>query len=315
MPTRKKIPLQRVYCLNTRPRAYAISRLREEAEKLGLTWIDWHPRQTSFCYRKGKLELWIGDEPFLPQGSGVILRNISRPGHLLPLAAPLDPSLYTVITLFLKQHKIPALNTECLLRFPLWEDKLVQMVFFATQKIPFIAPSYHFHQRRLATKILSQATYPLLRKPRWGSWGRGIARLENFRQLEKFWQRYQAKQILVQRWVENRFDIRVFATPEKIIGSIKRTRTRGIINNISAGGIAEKYHLTSKRWRDYCRRLCRLLLADYLVLDIIFEEGTGKGFFLEANRFGQFRGFEQATGINMAKTLLLLLLKKAKRLS
>lgn len=101
---------------------------------------------------------------------------------------------------------------------------------------------------------------------------------------------------LIQPFISNTFDTRTLVAFGKIIGSMKRERTHGYLNNIAQGAIASKYELTSEeqvvaiKSADACR-------IDFAGVDIIHTE-TGP-VVLEVNKSPQVTGFQSVHNIQV----------------
>ena len=64
----------------------------------------------------------------------------------------------------------------------------------------------------------------------------------------------------------------------------------------------------SDKERDLSERVAKVCNLDYCGVDIMKDE-EGSDYILEVNRQCQFKGFEQATGINVARKVVEMMIK------
>jgi RimK family alpha-L-glutamate ligase len=116
---------------------------------------------------------------------------------------------------------------------------------------------------------------------------------------------------LWQKCVPNTWDIRVIVLGGKTLGAMKRSAAKKgeFRSNFSLGGAVETWDISDddKALAEKVAKSCGL---DYCGVDII-KDTDGKSYILEVNRQCQFQGFEQSTGINVAKSVVEMLLDKA----
>jgi ribosomal protein S6--L-glutamate ligase len=103
---------------------------------------------------------------------------------------------------------------------------------------------------------------------------------------------------LIQPFIPNTFDTRTLVAYGEVLGTIKRTRTNGYLNNISQGAIASAYTLSDeeKQVTINAARVCRI---DFAGVDIIHTD-TGP-VVLEVNKSPQVRGFNSVYKGNVLK--------------
>jgi glutathione synthase/RimK-type ligase-like ATP-grasp enzyme len=80
-----------------------------------------------------------------------------------------------------------------------------------------------------------------------------------------------------------------------------------VITNYDAGGIVEKFEV-SEEINGLSLKACDILELDYAGIDIIFE--NNQPLILEVNPAAQFEGFENATGLNVAREILKFIIEK-----
>jgi len=103
-------------------------------------------------------------------------------------------------------------------------------------------------------------------------------------------------------------DYRVLCLDGKIIGGIKRISQNGDFRaNISLGGKAENLPIDEKL-KKICQKILRKRNFFYAGIDFIKKDTEYLA--IEINTSAQFQGFEQATGINVAKKIIETMISK-----
>ena len=102
-------------------------------------------------------------------------------------------------------------------------------------------------------------------------------------------------------------DYRVLCVGDKILGAIKREAQEGFKSNVSLGGKATQVEVDEKL-RDYSRRIMQEGKLFYAGID--FMKRGDDYLAIEVNTSAQFKGFEEATGVNVAKEIINQLLKR-----
>ncbi len=103
-------------------------------------------------------------------------------------------------------------------------------------------------------------------------------------------------------------DYRVLCLGNEIVGGIKRTsQTDDFRANVSLGGKAEDFEVP-KELKKICEKTMKKGKLFYAGLDFIKREDEWVA--IEINTSAQFKGFEEATGINVAGKIIDKLLKK-----
>lgn len=145
--------------------------------------------------------------------------------------------------------------------------------------------------------------YPLVVKKQMSSKGQGVMLVKNFKELSDVVKNEDLSLLFLQQYIPSDFDIRVLVLGRCALGAIKRTAKKGDFrSNIAQGGTAEVYPLTNK--------LKKIAIAsakasgnEFAGVDIMFNS-RNRPYILESNRAPQFKGFEEATGINVAREIV-----------
>lgn len=184
--------------------------------------------------------------------------------------------------------------------------------------------------------------FPVILKGSGGDRGTRVFRADNLEQLERLVRELrkseteEGRRYMIQEWIENEGDYRVLVLGEKVLGVMKRSRLseKEYRNNYSMGGKVEVTDLPEeiKRMAVKAARVCGLMVAGVDVMpnkgnksyDLNFtieNKGQNGGdvsnnpddyVVLEVNKGPQFRGFMEATGIDVPREIVRFLVGLAK---
>jgi RimK family alpha-L-glutamate ligase len=187
--------------------------------------------------------------------------------------------------------------------------KIAQHALYIVEGIPVI-PTRIFYQKNQVRDFLDWG-YPVIAKHERGYQGRSVRKFENWEEVEKFLNKINEKNLgmfLWQKYLPTKWDLRVIVIGGKAIGAMKRTAVgKEFRSNYSLGGKVEKWEL-SETERELAEKVAKVSGLDYCGVDIMKDE-EGNNYVLEVNRQCQFQGFEKATGINVAKAVVEMILK------
>lgn len=187
------------------------------------------------------------------------------------------------------------------------KDKLYAHQIFAEQNIPTPKTMLVKHPIN-ANLVAKEIGWPAVVKIMAGSYGKGVYQVtskERFKDFMDFAHGIKSDEaIIVQEYIDTKpgEDLRVFVVGNKVLGAIKRSSQDGSFKaNISRGGKAEVYPVTDEI-SNIALSVCKSLELEVAGVDLLF----GKDGFLvcEANSAPGFKGFEQATGIDVAKEII-----------
>lgn len=139
--------------------------------------------------------------------------------------------------------------------------------------------------------ILNKLSFPCVAK-RSGSKGKCVWKIKNIQELEDVINMEPAHDTtLIQEFIPNSFDTRVFVFENKVIASIHRKSNDGFYNNISQGGSGEKATL-SPREEDLCIQALQSSGLTMGGVDMVKDE-KGNIYFFEVNKSPQIKMFEE----------------------
>jgi RimK family alpha-L-glutamate ligase len=147
-------------------------------------------------------------------------------------------------------------------------------------------------------------------KPIFGSMGLGMARVSD---EDMAWRVFRVVETVRGVYYLQRFiphagrDIRAFVVGGKIVGAIERSAP-GWRTNFSRGGKVQPFTLPDA-WADLAIRAAEAVGAEYAGVDLLPAE-DGTVYVLEVNGIPGWEGLQQATGIDVAATIVEQLLSR-----
>ncbi len=191
-------------------------------------------------------------------------------------------------------------------------DKLFSSQLFNKHGIDI--PITGFAKSPLDTKDLINLVggAPLIIKLLQSAQGKGVVSAETNKAAESVINAFKSLQanILVQEFIKEADgkDIRCFVVDGKVVASIQRQASPGEFrSNIHQGGTASKIKITSEE-RKMALKATKILNLDVAGVDII--RSSRGPLLLEVNSSPGLEGVENATGIDVAKTIIMAIEKK-----
>ncbi len=198
-------------------------------------------------------------------------------------------------------------------------DKFFTNMFFSSVDIPtpktVLVNSYHIN--KIVNKI---GNFPCIIKKNVSTVGKFVEIVNSKEEAVKFIKNSFDKaknnilplnrlRFLLQEFIKESAgtDYRVLCLNGEIIGTIKRTAKEGFKSNVSLGGTAEQVKIDDKL-REYSERIMKKGNLFYAGIDFIKRGDDYLA--IEVNTSAQFKGFEAATGINVAGKIIEALLEK-----
>jgi ribosomal protein S6--L-glutamate ligase len=278
---------------------YETERVIEEAAKMGIVACRGLYRELSFNLVNGASKVfWKGEELGKKNLLGVWFRVAGTKSGKYVLAKDM--------LIKLLKDEVFCVNSEGYLR---WQrmGKILQYMEFVEAGIP-VVPTKIFYtvEQAKMSKIGDDFGWPIIAKHEKGFQGKSVRKLKNEDEMLRFLDRMDEKNLgmfLWQKYLPTKWDLRVIVLEGKVLGSMKRSATgTEFRSNYSLGGEVEKWDL-SKEDGQLAERVAALCGLDYCGVDIMKDQ-KGKSYVLEVNRQCQFKGFEESTGINVAKKVV-----------
>lgn len=208
---------------------------------------------------------------------------------------------------YYNQSGAKILNSDSFLAYP-DINKINQHFLFQEFNLPFVDTRVFGNKEQM---LKSVTNFPVIIKDKHGSKGMRVYKVDDKSQLEQVLSKVEPASLLVQAFLEGGEDIRVIVLGFKALGAMKRIAQPGqYLTNFSAGGRVEKYLLENDPEAvRISETLAKNLHMEYGGVDLMKDEKDNWRI-LEFNRPCQFEGFEKATGINTAGSIIDYLLKK-----
>lgn len=160
-------------------------------------------------------------------------------------------------------------------------------------------PSERIADETLDT-VAAELGFPLIVKTSYGSLGKGVAKAEDREALRTLAEQVKCMPHLFQRCISSSYgrDIRAIVIGGKYVAAMERRSFHDFRSNLEMGGVGSPFD-APEEVRAMCEKAARLLRLDYCGVDVLFGE---RGYYLcEVNSNAFFRGFEEVTGINVAR--------------
>lgn len=145
---------------------------------------------------------------------------------------------------------------------------------------------------------------PFIQKPDRGSKGENIFLIRNEAEIASA---PDPSGFVFQNFVENEGDYRVLMLGGKMLGAVRRRAAEGaFLNNVSQGGSVEAVNDPSilKRLQHIASTVASVFDLSLCGVDIMYDQKSKTYRFLEVNTVPQWKGFQQATGIDVAGAVI-----------
>ncbi|MFA6790791.1 MAG: RimK family alpha-L-glutamate ligase, partial [Parcubacteria group bacterium] len=192
-------------------------------------------------------------------------------------------------------------------------DKFFTNSFFSEIGIPtprtVLVNSYHLD--RIAEAV---GGFPCVMKKNVSTVGKFVEIVNNEEEAKRFIKETFKKaqenilpmnriRFLLQEFIEESkgTDYRVLCIDGEVVGAIKRSAVEGFKSNVSLGGVASKFEVDEKLEK-YAKKIMEKGNLFYAGID--FMKKGDDYLAIEVNTSAQFKGFEAATGINVAGKII-----------
>jgi ribosomal protein S6--L-glutamate ligase len=154
---------------------------------------------------------------------------------------------------------------------------------------------------RQAVKLIGG--FPIIVKTPVGSYGAGVTIVESMRALKSYLM-WDQPMYLFQQYVKfsKGKDLRIFVVNGKVVGSMMREAKKGEFrSNIELGGVGKSAKITDEE-ANIALRCVQALDLNYGGVDVL--RGKDGPLVLEVNANPGFKALEEATGVNIAKSIV-----------
>lgn len=205
----------------------------------------------------------------------------------------------------LEQLGVPVINSSQSIEIA--KDKLHSTQLLANCGIA--TPRTMLARFPVKTEVIKKTIgFPCVIKVLSGSYGKGIHLVSSEKALQELMEFVDSLSsplnIIIQEYIDTApgQDLRVFCLGDRVLGAMKRASTDGDFRaNITRGGIGELY-LVNSEIKEIALETMKCLGLTIGGIDLLFHEQSFK--VCEANSAPGWIGFEEATGINVARELV-----------
>jgi RimK family alpha-L-glutamate ligase len=177
--------------------------------------------------------------------------------------------------------------------------------FYKASKDHFPYPkTFAITSRSMLLDMLDQVTYPLIVKKSESSKGLGVYKCGSKGEVIDLLSSEELKvgELLFQECIDYSGDIRVFVVGKKVLGAMRREPQAGQWKgNVAQGANAYPIEI-SEDIKKMALDIVALQNSELIGVDIMLPK-TGP-VIIETNRAPQFKGFESATGVNVAAEII-----------
>jgi gamma-F420-2:alpha-L-glutamate ligase len=155
----------------------------------------------------------------------------------------------------------------------------------------------------LTEDFVSDIGFPCVLKPNTGSHGGGISLCHNFAELLSVYYESNTIQMVAQEYIgfKKGTDLRVLVIGNTVIGAMQRINENDFRANIALGGHGQKYTVDLEL-EELAINSARSIGLEIAGVDVLFTD-TGYTV-LEINSAPGFKGFEEYTKVNVAKSII-----------
>lgn len=217
--------------------------------------------------------------------------------HVFTRLRATDQQFCGILHDFFAHHHIP-FNDSINRSYTNSAEKISQMLLLALSGIA-IPETFIFREesyKKNQTYIEENISFPCIYKTD-GSKGKNVQYVETIEALRACIEKKKPTVLaLVQPFIPNTFDTRTLVAYGKILGSIKRTRVQGYLNNIAHGAIPSVHTLTTDE-EHVVTKAAAVCKIDIAGIDMIHTANGPR--ILEVNKSPQVGGFESVHPIKV----------------
>ena len=152
--------------------------------------------------------------------------------------------------------------------------------------------------------------YPMVVKECFGSFGEQVYLVNNRGEFKSKRHELLTVPHLYQQYIASSRgrDVRIYVVGEEIVATMLRKSEKDFRANIHNGGMGISY-TPSKAFGEIALRIRKLLKADFLGIDLLFDENENP-ILCEVNSNAHIKGIQMCTGVNVAEKIITHIVKK-----
>jgi len=164
-------------------------------------------------------------------------------------------------------------------------------------------------------KEIKNFSYPfVLKVSKGGRHGIGTFLVQDEKILERVVKgRIESSSFLIQEYIKNDGDYRLFLVGYKVLGAFKRQKKEEKLVLNRSLGPSESLKEVPAEVISLAEKTAAVLKIEICAIDMVIDEQTGRPVVIEANEAPQFSVFEKRTGIDVGEKIVEYLVRKAKK--
>lgn len=276
--------------------AFKIERLKEEFNKVGI-----------------KMDIVFNDGTLFEIKDNKTVFHFPKADFIIYL----DKDKY--LATLLKRANYIVLNDASFLK--LCDDKMLSYTYLVDSGIPVVdtiaSPLVYHHlvdeNCAFLDVVASRLGLPFIIKKVYGSLGEGVYLAYDLKQAKEIYKKIYMHPLVFQSFIDasSGKSLRVLVVDKKILGAILRINDIDFRSNAPRGTRSEKYELDEKQI-EIVNKIIDLFDIDYAGLDFVFNR-DGEIKLLEMNANAFFEQFEKTTNINVASSIVQMILKRLEK--
>lgn len=267
-------------------------RLLEAAKKAGVTFVPIHHTQVIFQGKNGDFEARFANQS-LASFDLFYFRSVGNKNESLPL-----------ILEYAKKHRIKVVDEY------LWKvggamrkRKSTEAMMLLEAGVSYPKTVFVANKQELLS-IVSQREKPLIVKSTSGSHGTGTFLIKKNEQLKRVLLGRERQNFMVQEYIPNDGDYRLFLVGYKVVAGFKRQRKEEkLILNRSIGA-SQRLEKIPKDVVEEAEKAAEVLGVQIAGVDLVRDERDGKPVVIEVNQSPEFYVMERRTGKDIAQKIV-----------
>ena len=202
----------------------------------------------------------------------------------------------------------------------LCDDKVLTYIECANRGIrmpktfagPLMYREPHNDDYLFLSTIIKELGFPMVVKKVYGSLGEGVYLVNNYKELADLYAKIYRNPILFQEYISTSYGrcLRILVIDGKVFGGFVRFNHADFRSNY--GSTADGATLeNSEKYFKFAQDIADKLNIEYAGIDLVFDENE-EPILCEINSNAFFEEFERVTGLNVAKAIVTMIIKKMK---
>jgi RimK family alpha-L-glutamate ligase len=275
--------------------------IRKSAQRQGVACFLVNFADLKLKAEKGKVQIFGEEDWLIKPGDVVMIRSV-RDFHQQAI----------LVGQYCYHHKIPLVDHFFYQAGPDFNRKSVEAQLLHQAGLPY--PKTFFGSHQIILEAGKDWRFPLILKDTAGKKGKGTFFIKSFSSLKRVLAGSKKREFLLQEYIPNDGDIRIFLVGSKILGAVKRgPKIKKLVLDRSLGK-AKELKPVPRQGGVLAQKAASSLGLDIAGVDLVINQKTGKPVIIEVNRAPQFTVFMKKTGVNVPREIVdyLLSLKNEK---